>query len=178
METMNTLPEAPGANRASQRTHRPARTHLLFRHPQAFRWIMNAWPPYWGTGIWVAEVAPDFRSMKVVMKKHAYNANAFGTHFGGSLYAMCDPHYALLLVALLGDEYVVWDRAARIEFLSPGRSTVSATFTWSDEQLEDIRRHTQGGAKYEPERVVEVIDEAGEVVARVHKTLYVRRRAA
>lgn len=150
----------------------------IFRSASRFRTIMNLWPPYWGTGIYIAEVSPDFRRMVVRMKKRFYNSNAFGTHFGGSLYAMCDPHYVLQLVPLLGDHYMIWDKAASIEFLKPARGTVTAVFEWNNEQLADILTHTADGAKYEPVRVVDITDEQGEVIARVHKTLYVRRKKA
>lgn len=89
---------------------------------------------------------------------------------------MCDPHFVLLLVPLLGPDYIVWDKAATIEFLRPGRATMHAEFTWDDAQLDDIRQHTASGQKYEPVRVVEVKDDAGEVIARVHKTLYVKKK--
>jgi acyl-coenzyme A thioesterase PaaI-like protein len=149
----------------------------IFRSPAVFRAVLNGWPPYWGTGISVAEVAPDWRRCEVRMKQRFYSANAFGTHFGGSLYAMCDPFYALLLIPLLGRGYVVWDKAARIDFVKPGRGTVRAVFDWTEDQLREIRERTADGAKFEPRRVVEVVDAAGEVVARVEKTLYVRRPA-
>lgn len=148
----------------------------VFRSATRFRRLLNLWAPYWGTGIQIAEVSPDFRRMVVRMHKRFYNSNAFGTHFGGSLYAMCDPHYVLQLVPLLGDGYLIWDKAATIEFLKPGRGTVTAVFEWNDEQLADIRARTADGAKYEPVRTVEITDESGDVVARVHKTLYVRRK--
>jgi len=152
-------------------------TAALFRSPALFRGVMNLWPPHWGTGISVASVARDWRRCEVRMKQRAYNMNAFGTHFGGSLYAMCDPYYALLLIPLLGRGYAIWDRAAAIDFVKPGRGTVRAVFDWSQPQLDEIRERTAGGAKFEPQRTVEILDAAGEVVARVHKTLYVRRRA-
>jgi acyl-coenzyme A thioesterase PaaI-like protein len=150
----------------------------MFRKPLLLKTALNFFPPYLGTGISVVDLAPDFRRMRVEMKKRPYNSNAFGTHFGGSLYAMCDPHYVLLLVALLGRDYVVWDKAANIEFLRPSRGTVSAVFEWSDDQLADIRAHTEDGSKYEPVRTVEIKSQAGEVVARVSKTLYIRKKTA
>ena len=148
----------------------------FFRDARRFRRLLNFFPPYLGTGIVIDEVTPDFRRMSVVMRKRWYNSNAFGTHFGGSLYSMCDPHYVLLLVALLGPDYIVWDKAAAIEFLKPGRGTVKAVFEWNDAQLADIRERTADGQKYEPQRVVDIVNAQGETVARVTKTLYIRRK--
>ncbi|PPE75573.1 tetrameric acyl-CoA thioesterase [Solimonas fluminis] len=148
----------------------------LFRSPAVFRTVMNLWPPFWGTGISIAEMAPDYSRLVVRMKRRFYNANAFGTHFGGSLYAMCDPFYVLMLVPRLGPDYLVWDKAASIDFIKPGRGTVTAVFDWDAAEIEEIRARTAGGEKYEPQRVVEIRDERGELVARVRKTIYVRRR--
>jgi hypothetical protein len=89
---------------------------------------------------------------------------------------MTDPWYMLLLIRLLGREYLVWDQKATIEFVTPGRGTVRARFRVDDETLAEIVRRTQAGEKYLPEFSIEVKDEAGQVVARVHKTLYVRRK--
>ena len=147
---------------------------LLYRHPRLFRWALTWFAPYWGTGIRVAEVAPDFSRIVMHMRATVLNRNAFGTHFGGSLYSMCDPFYCLMLVARLGSSYVVWDQAARIEFMKPGRGQVQAVFEWSDAQIEAIRVQAASGQKVLPEREVLVTDEAGDVVARVHKTVYVR----
>lgn len=154
----------------------PSRPPLLYRYPRLFRWALTWFPPYWGTGIRVADVASDFSRIAIEMRSTVLNRNAFGTHFGGSLYSMCDPFYCLMLVARLGPDYVVWDQAARIEFIQPGRGKVQAVFTWSDEQIQTICQQAQGGQKVLPEREVLVTDQAGTVVARVHKTLYVRAR--
>ena len=79
---------------------------LLFRHPSLFRWALTWFPPYWGTGIRLTEVAADFSRVVVTMRSTVLNRNAFGTHFGGSLYSMCDPFYCLMLVARLGGHVV------------------------------------------------------------------------
>lgn len=147
-----------------------------FRNPTVFRLSLNAYPPYWGTGISVAHLSADWRRMEVVMRQRPWNMNAFGTHFGGSLFAMCDPHYVLLLVALLGRDYVVWDKSASIDFLRPAKGTVKAVFEWDDQQLAEIRERTAGGEKFEPRRTVEISDSTGMVVARLNKVLYVRRK--
>lgn len=151
---------------------------LLYRSPRFFKALMNFYPPYWGTGISVAEVSSDYRRLVLQIKHRFYNGNAFGTHFGGSLYSMCDPHYVLLLIPLLGPGYIIWDKAARIDFIKPGRGTLTAVFEWSDEQLAEIREKTAQGDKYEPERLLNIIDSDGEIVARVWKKLYVRKKAA
>ena len=135
---------------------------------------MTGFPPYWGSGIHVVEVAPDFGRIVVEMRATKLNRNAFGTHFGGSLYAMCDPFYCLILAARLGPDYVVWDKAAHIEFVKPGRGTVRAVFDWSEAQLAALREQAQSGTKLLPERSLAVTDSDGDVVATVHKTLYVR----
>lgn len=105
-----------------------------------------------------------------------YNGNVYGTHFGGSLYAMCDPFFALILLRTLGEGYVVWDKAASIQFVRPGRSAVEAVFHIPPEKVEEIRSRADAGETIEPTFEVDVIDSAGQIVARVDKLLYVRRK--
>ena len=135
---------------------------------------MNFWPPFRGAGIRVRSIAADWSEATVELRERWLNRNYVGTHFGGSLFAMTDPFYALLLMHRLGDRYLVWDQAASIEFVAPGRGTVSATFRLPDERLEAIRAQAAGGDKVLPEFTDEIRDQAGKVVARVRKTLYVR----
>lgn len=151
--------------------------HLIYKKPSVFKWGLSWWAPYLGTGISVRDIASDYSSLTVQMKQRWYNRNAFGTHFGGSLYAMCDPFFALLLVAKLGKGYVVWDKAASIEFVKPGTGTVSAHFHWSQAQIDEIIAQAAQGRSIFPVRSLEVLNAQGQVVARVEKTLYVKKRA-
>jgi acyl-coenzyme A thioesterase PaaI-like protein len=136
--------------------------------------FVNWYPPLLGAGIRSKRI--DERTILVTMKLTAFNRNIVGVHFGGSLYAMCDPWFMLILMRLLGGDYIVWDKAAAIQFIKPGRGAVSAKFHISQEQVEEIRRAAESGKKYQPVFSVEVVDEEGQPVARVDKVLYVKRR--
>jgi acyl-coenzyme A thioesterase PaaI-like protein len=137
---------------------------------------LNAYAPYVGAGIVVTHLADDSSEIRVEMALTERNRNLVGTHFGGSLYAMVDPHLMILLIRRLGPDYLVWDKSASIDFVKPGQGTVRAIIRVTDEEVEAIRAATAGGGKHLPSWTLEVLDEAGAVVARVLKTLYVRRR--
>ena len=138
--------------------------------------LLNLWPPFLGAGIRVHRLSPDFRQAEVRLKLGLGNRNYVGTHFGGSLYAMTDPFYMLMLLRQLGGDYYVWDKEGRIEYIKPGRGLVRARFELSDALLSDIRERTAGGDKYLPEMKVEIRDGDDELVATVHKTLYIKRK--
>ncbi|MDM8348704.1 DUF4442 domain-containing protein [Pseudomonas sp. sp1636] len=146
----------------------------LARKARMLRWAMNLYPPYLGAGVWVRHIGADFRQVQVKMGLGWYNRNYVGTQFGGSLYSMTDPFFMLMLMENLGRDYIVWDKAARIDFIAPGQGPVFADFSIDEGLLEEIRVRTADGDKYLPELQVEVRDGAGTLVARVHKTLYVR----
>lgn len=147
--------------------------------PGLLRHLMNLWPPFLFAGIHVTRLADDWRTAEVELRLRWYNRNWVGVHFGGSLFAMTDPFYMLLLIHLLGPDYVVWDKAASIDFVRPGRGRVTARFRVDEDRLAEIRAATADGSAYRPILPVEVIDETGEVVSRLERTLHVRlkRRA-
>ena len=146
--------------------------------PRWLKWRINAWPPYLGAGIRIRRIASDFRRIEVEMPLRWYNRGYYGTHFGGSLCAMCDPFFALMVLHNLPEDYLVWDKAASIEFVAPGRTTVSSTFMLADEDLALILKMTEAGDKHLHVFRTEIVDDEGLVVARVEKVVYVRRKRA
>ncbi len=138
--------------------------------------LINFYPPFIGAGICSRKV--DEHTVEVEMKLTALNRNLVGTHFGGSLYAMCDPWFMLILMRLLGPGYVVWDKAASIQFLRPGRGKVRATFHVPQERVDQICLEAGRNEKIEPTFTADVVDEQGQIIAHVEKLLYVRRKAA
>jgi acyl-coenzyme A thioesterase PaaI-like protein len=138
--------------------------------------LINMYPPYIGAGVSVRPLNPEETTLEVSMKLRPWNQNYVGTHFGGSLYSMCDPWFMLVLIKQLGREYLVWDKAASIRFVRPGKGRVKAVFEISKEKVEEIKAAVENDGKVEPEFHVDVKNEDGEVVARVHKTLWVKKK--
>ena len=140
------------------------------------RRIVNLWPPFLFSGIHVNRISPDYREAEVQLKMHWYNRNYVGVHFGGSLFAMSDALYMLMLINVLGKGYYVWDQRASIDYLKPGRGTVTAHFRLDDTVLAKIYANTAAGEKYLPVFPVDITDAKDEVIARVMKTLYIRKK--
>ena len=137
---------------------------------------INLWPPFLGAGIRVKHIAPDYSEVIVSMKLRWCNRNYVGTHFGGSLAAMTDPFYMLMLIHILGSDYTVWDKTSTIDFIAPGRGTVTAHFILNDDQIAKIKRKASTGEPYFPKFSVDIVNESGEVIATVEKQLYIRKK--
>ncbi len=144
--------------------------------PNILRVLGNLYVPFLGAGIKIKKVDADFRYMRVELPLHAYNRNYVGSHFGGSIYAMTDPFYMMMLMQNLGRDYIVWDRAAKIDFLKPGLRRLIAEFRYTEAEIQEIREKTAGGQKYLFDKEVLVHDSKGELIAKVIKTLYVRKK--
>ena len=140
------------------------------------RHIMNLWPPFLGAGIRVTHLANDFKTAEVVLRLGFTNRNYVGVHFGGSLYAMTDPFFMLMTLKNLGKDYIVWDKAGDIDYIKPGKGTVNAVFRLDEAFLAEARTQTADGNKFLPTLQVEVTNQQGEVVSRINKTLYIRRK--
>ena len=136
--------------------------------------LINFYPPLLGAGIRSRTI--DELTIHVEMKLTALNRNIVGVHFGGSLYAMCDPWFMLIMMRALGPDYVVWDKAASIKFVKPGSGTVNAIFQIPQERVNEIRAVADRVEKIEPTFSVDVLGEQGQVIAHVEKLLYVRKK--
>ena len=141
------------------------------------RWI-NLYAPLKGAGIRVTHASKDFRTIDVELKLTKLNRNYVGTQFGGSLFAMTDPFYMILLKQALGKGYVVWDKAATIRFRRPGLTDVRAHFHLGDERLAEIRSALEQDGTHDAVFEVEIIDKKGEVVSRVERVIYCATEAA
>ena len=87
----------------------------LSRRQRLMMRLVNFYPPLLGMGIRITYV--DAHTIRSRLGLHWFNRNLFGTQFGGALYAMCDPFFVFILLNNLGAGYIVWDKAASIQFL-------------------------------------------------------------
>lgn len=115
----------------------------------------------------------DGLTYRVQLRQRFYNRNLFGTHFGGSLYSMCDPWFVFILLAGLGKGYIVWDKAATIKFRKPGKGTVTAEFSLTPNQIAEVKAQADAGQKDFTFHTT-VVNADGETVAEVEKLVYVR----
>ena len=138
-------------------------------------YLLRFYPPYFGAGVSVKHINADITSITVQMKMRFWNRNYVGTHFGGSLYSMCDPWYMFILLEHLGKECVIWDKSAEIDFVSPGKGTMTAVFTIDHQTIQRLQEDVQDNQKHLPVFETTVTDEQGQVVATLKKTLYVRK---
>ncbi|UGB37015.1 DUF4442 domain-containing protein [Frateuria soli] len=142
--------------------------------PTTFRRLLNLWPPFLFNSIRVLEVSEDWSRARVVLRLRPWNRNYVRSQFGGNLFAMTDPFWMLLAMHRLGSDYYVWDKAGAIDFVSPGREDVFASFDLTDAVVEELRTAAAAGDKVLRWFETEVATASGEVVARVRKQLYVR----
>ena len=138
--------------------------------------IFSFYPPFFGAGIKV-KISKDVKTVDVSMKLTFWNRNYVGTHFGGSLYAMCDPFFFFLLMENLGRDYIVWDKGATILFKQPGKGRVHAHFFIPEEKYDEIRKLAESGSSINPEFKVDVLDDDNNVIAAVEKILYIKKKS-
>ena len=138
-----------------------------------FRILINLWPCIRGTGGRVTRISDDYREIDVRLPLNWRTRNRVGTIFGGSLYASIDPFYMIMLLEILGREFVVWDKGAAIRFKRPGRTTLYARLRLPIETTEEVRRKVLSEGELTFDLPVSYVDENGVEHAEIRKTLYV-----
>lgn len=141
-----------------------------------FRWLFNFFPAYRGTGGRVIYIADDFHEVRVKIPLSWRTRNYVGTIYGGSIYGAVDPIYMLMLIKILGRDYIVWDKAAKIRFKKPGTGTLYVDFHLSDKEIGEIRRLAETAKSIDRIYGLELKDKNGVVCALIEKTLYIAKK--
>lgn len=143
---------------------------------KSFRWAFNLFPAYRGSGGRVIYIAADWKEVRIKLPLNWRTRNYVGTIYGGSIYAAIDPIYMLMLMKVLGNGYVVWDKAATVRFKKPGRETLFAQFKLTEGEIEEIKHLAENQRSIDRVYDVELKDKEGVVHAEVKKTLYISKK--
>jgi acyl-coenzyme A thioesterase PaaI-like protein len=143
---------------------------------RGYRWGFNLFPAYRGSGGRVTHIAHDWHRVSVKVPLSWRTRNYYGTIYGGSIYGAVDPIYVLMLVKILGGEYVVWDKAAKIRFKRPGKETLFVDFHLSPEEITEIKRLADTEKSIDRVYHLDLKDKNGVVHAFIEKTIYISKR--
>jgi hypothetical protein len=140
------------------------------------RWGFNWFPAFRGTGARITYIARDWREVRLRIPLSRRTRNYVGTIYGGSMYGAVDPIYMVMLIRLLGPEYIVWDKSASIRFKKPGRSTLYARFHISEEETAAIREALESARSVDRTYTIDLVDGSGAVHATIEKVIYISRK--
>jgi len=141
-----------------------------------YKRLLNFYPPFLGAGIRIKSYSKEGNSYLVEMKLRWYNRNVAGTHFGGSLYSMCDPFFVFAAYSYFGDDYIIWDKSASIEYVRPGVGTVQGLFEISESKLLEMKELVDQEGRKTFHFDANITDAKDRVVASVSKEIYIRKK--
>ena len=141
-----------------------------------FKYLINIWPSYRGSGGKVLYISSDFREVKVKVPKRFKTRNYVGTIYGGSMYGAIDPIYMLMLIKILGDDYIVWDKSASIKYIKPGTEHLFADFKVTQEHIAEIKQRLETEPKMEIDFTIELKGKSGILYALIVKRIHIRKK--
>jgi hypothetical protein len=138
-----------------------------------FRFFMNLYPMYFGTGGKILFWSGDSTEVHVRITRNIWTYNYVGTIFGGSMFSATDPFYMLMLYRIFSEDFVVWDRSAQIKFIKPSKVTLFARYSLSQDILESIKKEVfeKGASNYLFK--IELLDSKGVIHALIERTVYI-----
>ena len=150
----------------------------LAKVPPAWRARMvrmgfNLHPAFRGTGWRVEHVAADLSHIRIRLPLSWRTRNVVGSIYGGSLFAVTDGVHPMMLMAALGENVVVWDKAASIRYKKPGYTTLFADFSLAANEVAAIRAALDESPELDRTYLVELRDSHGTVHTVVERTVYI-----
>lgn len=119
------------------------------------------------------DVSDDLHKVVITLRLNWKNKNYVGSIFGGSMLAATDPIYLIQLIQILGDDYVVWDKAVTARYKRPAKSRIYGTFLFSEEEIKDIKNKIAESHEIDITKTMNLIDEKQQIIATFSKTLYI-----
>ncbi|MFS4483592.1 DUF4442 domain-containing protein [Hyunsoonleella sp. 2307UL5-6] len=149
----------------------------FFTDAQIYKYGFNWSPMYSRSTGKIIEVSEDLHFVKIKIPLSWKNKNYVGSIFGGSMLSATDPIYMIQLINILGDNYVVWDKAATIRYRKPARTTIFCEFTFSKEEIETIKKDVANNGEIDVIKTPNILTKEGVVIAELNKTMYIANKS-
>ena len=146
----------------------------FFKSSTIFKYGFNISPMYKRSTGKLIEVSDDLLHVKVKIPISYKNKNYVGSIFGGSLFSATDPVLMIQLMQILGNDFVVWDKNASIQFKRPAKENAFAIFDLTQDEIESIKKRIL--EEKELDLVKEILitnKDKSTVFATVSKTIYI-----
>jgi phage-related protein len=75
----------------------------------------------------------------------------------------------------LGDGYEAWVKSGNVEFLHPARSTLSATVTLDNDEVDEIEASLEERSSVERTYSVDLLDDEDTICATVETTVHITK---
>ena len=138
-----------------------------------FKTMFNVSPMYRRSCGKLYFVSDDLHLVKVKIPLTYRNKNYVGSMFGGSLFSATDPIYMIQLMQILGNEYVVWDKATNIRFRKPAYTHAFVDFEFTTDEISTIKKLVQDNNETDFVKNLLITDGKGAVFTELEKTLYI-----
>ncbi len=119
-------------------------------------------------------VSKDLMHIKIKLPINYKNRNYMNSIFGGSMFSAVDPIPMIQLVNLLGDNYVVWDKSAEIQFKRPAKENLYADFKFTREEITNIKQRVTIEKEIEIVKVTQLMNHSmDKVFCEISKRVYI-----
>jgi len=149
----------------------------FFTKQQLFKYGFNVSPMYRRSTGKVIEISEDLLRAKIKIPLSYKNKNYVGSIFGGSLFSATDPIYMIQLINILGDNYVVWDKDATINYKRPAKQDAFAEFVFSQEEIDTYKKEVQKKGSLDIIKKTTIESSDGTVFSEITKTIYIADKA-
>ena len=93
------------------------------------------------------------------------------------MFSAVDPFPMTQLMNLIGDDYVVWDKAAEIFFRRPAKEDLYAEFTYTLEEVAEIKNKVTENNEFEIIKKTKLTNKDKTIVfCEVRKTVYIANK--
>ena len=144
-----------------------------FKVSTIYKYGFNWSPMYRRTTAKIVDVSDDLSYIKIRLKLNWKNRNYAGTMFGGTMLAATDPIYMIQLLQILGDQYIVWDKAVDAKYKKPGKGTIYGEFIFTKEEIDSIKKTVHEKNQMDLTKTMSLVDAEKNIIATFNKTLYI-----